>query len=133
MILSHMITKSSTIFFKYLFISKGLVIGFQNIVFFANTIFYWSFTLTSTKAFVPLLIWIRFSTIKFALIITWNMFRYFIFFFWFIYSCYHYFFIYLFLLFRFTFSVLFGAHILLHKLSRVLQLPLYLFKLIINK
>ena len=98
MILSHMITKSSTIFFKYLFISKGFVIGFQNIVFFANTIFYWSFTLTSTKAFVPLLIWIRFSTIKFALIITWNMFRYFILFFdsfilvtiifLFIYSCY---------------------------------------------
>ena len=35
--------------------------------------------------------------------------------------------------FEFTFFVLFGTHILLDKSSRILQLPLHLFKLTIHR
>ena len=53
---SHVTTESLIILFKYLLFSQ---------TFFKQTMLYWIFALTSTQFFIPLLILITFSTIKF--------------------------------------------------------------------
>ena len=100
-------------------------------IFFAYSMFYWIFILTPIIIVIQILIYIIFSTIKFAPTITWNMF--------FFSMSFFKLFVIILDTIRFTSSILFGTHILLYiiwntrsKSSKVLQLQLYLPKLIIN-
>ena len=87
-----------------------------NIIFFLHIIFYWILTLTSAQFFIPLLTRITFLQSHGIYFI--NVFDSFIF-------------VIIIKTFKFLFSVLFGARILLHKLSAKLQLTLHQSKLTI--
>ena len=122
---SHVITTSSAILCKYLLISQAYVLGLQIQLFsYIYMTFCWIFLLLLTQFFIPILISITFSTIKFIYFKSHELC---------FVNVFHSFVLLIILKsISFTSSVSFGKHVLLAKSLRVLRRRWHLSKLIIN-